>query len=126
MVARGGCRVEIAEVAAYEYRRALDGRHRNPATRWTERRAPLLRLTTRDGRSGIGEGWCEQEDIDAFFRQLRRAAPLLLGADARLIEGIWHALWHLPAQDGPDWAPPAVTSAVDIALWDLSARSLGA
>ena len=118
--------MEIVEITAYEYRRALDGRHFSPTGRWTERRAPLVRVTTRDGLSGLGEGWCEQDDIDAFHRQLRRAAPLLLGADARLIEHAWQALWALPAGDGPDWAPPAVASAVDIALWDLRGRSLGA
>jgi len=105
--------VEIVEVAAYACGAA-----------------PLVCITTRDGMSGLGEGCCARDDADAFFRQLRRAAPLLLGADARLIERVWHALWALPAHDAPDhdvpdWAPPAVTSAVDIALWDLRARSLG-
>lgn len=118
--------MEIVEIAAYEYRRTLDGRHFSPTMRWTERRAPLVRITTRDGLTGLGEGWCEQDDIDAFYRQLQHAAPLLLGADARLIEHIWHLLWTLPGEEGADWAPPAVTSAVDIALWDLRARSLGA
>lgn len=127
--------MEIAEVAAYEFRRALDGRHFDATTRWIERRAPLVRITTRAGQSGLGEGWCAQDDIEAFFRQLRHVAPLLLGADARLIEQIWQTLWTLPPQQGPaqegaaqeepDWAPPAVTSAVDIALWDLAARGLG-
>jgi D-arabinonate dehydratase len=118
--------LEIVEITAYEFRRALDGRHVDTATRWTERRVPLVRITTRDGLSGLGEGWCQQDGIDAFFAQLHQAATLLLGTDARLIERIWQALWTLPAPDGPDWVPPAVTSAIDIALWDLRARSLGA
>lgn len=134
--------MEIVEIAASEFRRTLDGRHfspatswpatswpatSRPATHWTERRAPLVRITTRTGLSGLGEGWCEQGDIDAFFRHLRRAAPLLIGSDARLIERIWQTLWTLPAPpDDPAWVPPAVTSAIDIALWDLRARSLGA
>ena len=118
--------MEIVEITAYEYRRALDGHHFSPVTRWTERRAPLVRITTRDGQSGLGEGWCAQEEIEGFFAQLLRAVPLLLGADARLIERTWRHLWHLPAHEAPAWAPPAVTSAVDIALWDLRGRSLGA
>jgi L-alanine-DL-glutamate epimerase-like enolase superfamily enzyme len=117
--------VEIAEVAAYEFRRALDGRHFNAQTRWIERRAPLVRITTRSGQSGLGEGWCEQHDIEAFFRHLRLAAPLLLGSDARLIEHAWESLWTLPGPPETEWVPPAVTSAVDIALWDLASRSLG-
>ncbi len=117
--------MEIVEITAYEYRRALDGRHIDPATHWTERRAPLVRVVTRGGLTGLGEGWCEQDDIDAFFHQLRHAAPMLLGADARLIEQVWQSLWTLPVPDGPDWTQPAVTSAIDIALWDLRARSLG-
>lgn len=118
--------MEIVEITAYEFRRAMDGHHSDSTRTWTERRAPLVRITTRDGLSGLGEGWCEQDKIDAFFGHLHEAAPVLLGADARLIEQIWQAMWSLPAQGAPDWVPPAVTSAIDIALWDLRARSLGA
>lgn len=118
--------MEIVEVTAFEFRRALDGQVVSPAAGPAEWRAPLLRITTRDGISGLGEGWCDQHSTDAFFRHLRRAAPLLLGADARLIEHVWQSLWTLEAPDEPEWTPPAVASAVDIALWDLRARSLGA
>ena len=118
--------MEIVEISACEFRCALDGRHFSPATRCSERRAPLVRITTRGGLSGVGEGWCEQERIGDFFRHLQNAAPRLLGADARLIEQVWQSMWTLPAPDAPAWVAPAVTSAIDIALWDLRARSLGA
>ncbi|CAH2599621.1 Mandelate racemase/muconate lactonizing enzyme family protein [Rhodovastum atsumiense] len=118
--------MEIAEVAAYEFRRTLDGRHFGPNARWTERRIPIVRITTRDGQTGMGEGWCEQEAISLFFDQLRSLAPYLLGGDARLIEQHWQTAWSLQSAETPDWIPPAVTSAVDIALWDLRARGFGA
>ncbi|MCW3476697.1 mandelate racemase/muconate lactonizing enzyme family protein [Limobrevibacterium gyesilva] len=112
--------MQIVAVETFAFRRLMDGRHFNPSTRWHERRAPLVRITTRDGLRGLGEGWCEQEAIEAFHAQIRQAAPLLLGADARETDDIWQSLRALPAD--PPWAGAAAAAAVDMALWDLRAQ----
>ena len=52
-------------------------------------------------------------------------APLLIGADADLIEAHWQRMWwaiHYPGRGGP--ASFAI-SAIDIALWDLKAKRAG-
>jgi D-galactarolactone cycloisomerase len=111
----------ITGIESFTFRRVLDGRHWNSTSRWHERQAPLLRITTRDGLRGLGEGWCEQEgDVAAFSDRLKQAGPHLLGRDAREIEEIFADLRALPGE--PCRAAAAVAAAVDMALWDLRAQ----
>ena len=102
--------MRIIRVEAFEFHRVLDGTAWNPAWRWRERRAPLLRITAEDGIAGLGEGWCDQTRIADFFTRARAVAGDLVGRDA-------------PAPAGTeDRAAAAVASAIDIALWDMRAR----
>lgn len=107
--------MRIVGIAGYEFSRSLSGKAWNPVSRWRERRAPILRLTASDGTIGIGEGWSRQQDIAAFFEELRQMAPRLLGADAEQS--------GLP--DVTDWPGAAVASAIDMALWDIRAKRVG-
>lgn len=107
--------MRIVGIAGYEFSRSLSGKAWNPVSRWRERRAPILRLTTSDGTIGIGEGWSRQQDIAAFFERLRQVAPRLLGAAAE--QG--------GVPDVTDWPGAAVASAIDMALWDIRAKRAG-
>ena len=109
--------MRIAGLASFEFCRKLDGRAWNPAWRWHERRAPLLRITAQDGSSGIGEGWSRPGEIAAFHERVREAAPSLIGRDAGEIDAI-----HQELGKPVSWAEAAFASAVDVALWDLAAR----
>lgn len=115
--------MRIVGIAGFEFSRTLSGTAWNPVSRWRERRAPILRLTASDGISGIGEGWSRQQEIGAFFEQLRLGAPLLLGADPWEPAGLSGSLRAAPA--ATNWAGAAVASAVDMALWDMRAKREG-
>ena len=115
--------MHIVRIEAFEFHRTLDGTAWNPSGRWHERHAPLLRLTAKDGTVGIGEGWSEQTEIHAFFDHLRVVSAWLLGQPGDDIGGVHAALSGMTSR--PEWAAPAVASAVDVALWDMRARRAG-
>lgn len=112
--------LRIVGIEAFEFHRKLDGSAWNPSGRWHERRAPLVRLVAEDGTAGVGEGWSEQTEIGAFFEQLSAASAWLLGQAGTDIGAVHAVLSAMTSQ--PDWAAPAVASAVDMALWDIRAR----
>ncbi len=83
----------------------------------------LVRVTTDDGRYGWGEGYGPADVVRAgveFF------APLLPGADPLHTGALWqrlHARGHDFARRG---VLLAALSAIDVALWDLKGKILGA
>jgi D-arabinonate dehydratase len=114
-------RSRITGLSSFDFHRVLDGRSWNPSWRWRERRVPLVHVVTEDGRIGVGEGWSDDNDTAPFHARFALVAPLLLGADASLIEANHATLWS-----DAHWSDAAVASAIDIALWDLHAKSLDA
>ena len=121
--------MRISAVSVLEYTRRLDGRSWNPSFRWTERRAPLVVVEADTGHSGIGEAWCAQPAIAAILAHLGDVvAPHLLGRELVDAASIRRLVGGDPTIDGAGgqaWIGAAAASAVDIALWDLLARSLG-
>jgi L-alanine-DL-glutamate epimerase-like enolase superfamily enzyme len=92
-------------------------------THWT---VPVVEITTEDGVVGTGISGVHTgadllcDVIDRYY------APLLLGADARLVRRLWHALVTSPVQ----WIGRAGTTHMslamcDMALWDGAARRAG-
>jgi L-alanine-DL-glutamate epimerase-like enolase superfamily enzyme len=115
--------MRIVGVDVLEFRRELDGHIWNPAFRWHERRAPLLVLETDEGLTGIGEAWSRQSQINLVLDALAdHVAPALLGADPTVRAPIARRL-SVHAQYAEPWVGPAAESAVDIALWDLTAQA---
>ncbi|MDP6953904.1 MAG: uroporphyrinogen decarboxylase, partial [Alphaproteobacteria bacterium] len=49
----------------------------------------------------------------------------LLGEDPRHIEALWHAMWKSAYYSGRGGSAGFALAAVDTALWDLRAKSLG-
>jgi D-galactarolactone cycloisomerase len=83
----------------------------------------LVRITTEDGREGFGDSWVQQTDARILRAGvLHGLRPLLVGQDANRILALWDRLWRSVRNFG---LHPAL-SAVDIALWDLKGRALGA
>lgn len=119
--------MKISAVTVLEYSRQLDGRSWNPSFRWTERRAPLVLIEADNGVTGVGEAWCRQPAIGEILAHLAEAvAPRLLGADVSGPEAIALAgrqLRSLRPVAAEAWVAAAAASAIDIALWDLLARS---
>ena len=118
--------MKITAVSVLEYYRRLDGRSWNPAFRWTERRAPLVLVEADQGLIGLGEAWSRQPAIGSILAHLADVvAPQLVGAemtDSASIPLIAAKVKAIPAEGEP-WVAAAAASAIDMALWDLLAKS---
>ncbi len=83
-----------------------------------------LKLTTEDGVSGLGDATLNGRELAVASYLDDHVVPLLVGRDARRIEDTWHYLYQ-----GAYWRRGPVTmtaiAAVDTALWDIKAKSLG-
>jgi L-alanine-DL-glutamate epimerase-like enolase superfamily enzyme len=122
--------MKIVGATVLEYARRLDGRSWNPASRWIERRAPLLLLHADTGASGIGEAWSRQDAIgDVLDTLSRRIGPAIIGRRIDRCDDIRQLRddirRHVDGDAGRDlgWPLAAAVSALDIALWDLVAKA---
>jgi L-alanine-DL-glutamate epimerase-like enolase superfamily enzyme len=86
-----------------------------------------VRLYDGDGAEGMGWTYTVGRGGGAVHALLARdLAPLLAGREADRIEALWQAMWwalHYGGRGGP---VSLAISAVDMALWDLAARRIGA
>jgi L-alanine-DL-glutamate epimerase-like enolase superfamily enzyme len=92
----------------------------------SERHYTLVRIEAAQGVVGIGfcySGNAGGSVVTAGVRSL--LAPALVGQDAWRVRGIWDDLYHHILLLGRAGALMRALSAVDIALWDLNARTLG-
>src|SRR5437764_2204478 len=84
-----------------------------------------LRLETGDGVAGLGDATLNGRELAVASYLSDHVVPLLIGRDARRIEEIWHFLYK-----GAYWRRGPVTmtaiAAVDMALWDIKGKALGA
>ena len=83
-----------------------------------------LKLTTEDGVYGLGDATLNGRELAVESYLTDHLLPTLIGRDARRIEDIWQYCYK-----GAYWRRGPVTmtaiSAVDTALWDIKAKSLG-
>jgi mannonate dehydratase len=84
-----------------------------------------VKLVAEDGTYGLGDATLNGRELAVAAYLNEHVLPLLIGRDARRIEDTWHYLYK-----GAYWRRGPVTmcaiAAVDTALWDLKAKSLGA
>jgi mannonate dehydratase len=84
-----------------------------------------LKLVTEDGVYGIGDATLNGRELAVASYLTDHVVPLLIGRDARRIEDIWQYLYK-----GAYWRRGPVTmsaiAAVDVALWDIKAKSMNA
>jgi L-alanine-DL-glutamate epimerase-like enolase superfamily enzyme len=107
---------------------ALPVSYREPTDHNRHRAVCLVKITDSDGRVGWGEACAYfPEATLAVARIIQGFAPLVLGQSALHTEAIWHRLrehswWY---GTGAGIASLAI-SGIDIALWDLKGKQLGA
>lgn len=80
----------------------------------------LVRVVDADGREGYASTWLpggRHEVADAIAQYIR---PIVVGRDVTEREALWQAIQHL----GYFTSIRAAASAIDIALWDLAAKSV--
>ncbi|MFC3337947.1 mandelate racemase/muconate lactonizing enzyme family protein [Paracandidimonas soli] len=90
----------------------------------TAREYCLIRIRSTDGHEGLG--YCYA--VNSAGRLLSIAAtellaPKLIGQDSHRVEGLWTEMYQDALLLGRAGAVMRVLSAIDIALWDLNARS---
>ena len=84
-----------------------------------------LKIETDQGVYGIGDATLNGRELSVASYLTDHVCPLLIGRDARRIEDIWQLLYR-----GAYWRRGPVTmraiAAVDVALWDIKGKALGA
>lgn len=83
----------------------------------------MVRVTTACGLVGVGETYDKVEASESALHS--SLAPLLLGNDPRRINALHALMVDNVSYHGLQGAEMRALSAVDVALWDLTARSYG-
>ena len=89
-----------------------------------QRSATLVEVLTDTGITGWGEAFAqglEPPEIAAAVIE-HALKPLVLGADPRDTEVLWHRMYHMTRDYGRKGSVVAGISAVDIALWDIAGK----
>jgi L-alanine-DL-glutamate epimerase-like enolase superfamily enzyme len=90
----------------------------------TAREYCLIRVRGENGTSGLGYCYAVNRAGRILFDAVVDAfAPRLIGEDSHRVEGIWRDLYQDALLIGRVGAAMRALSAIDIAIWDLSARS---
>ncbi|MFB9261642.1 mandelate racemase/muconate lactonizing enzyme family protein [Bradyrhizobium erythrophlei] len=86
----------------------------------------LVRITGEDGKQGLGYSYAVNNSGALLADAAREIlAPQLIGDESTRVEGIWRELYQETLLIGRVGVVMRALSAIDIALWDLSARSVG-
>jgi D-galactarolactone cycloisomerase len=92
---------------------------------WVRQRvATLVEVITDEGISGWGEAFAqglEPPEIAATVID-KALRPLVMGADPRDTEVLWHRMYHMTRDYGRKGSVVAGISAVDMALWDIAGK----
>lgn len=86
----------------------------------------FVEVTTDEGISGWGEITSTTKIANrALASILRQVGEQIRGEDASQIERLWHKIFRSFTYMGSRGAACEVTSAIDIALWDIRGKALG-
>jgi L-alanine-DL-glutamate epimerase and related enzymes of enolase superfamily len=99
----------------------------NPRTKWSEKNVVLVILEADGGHVGIGEAYCDggsPMSVQAIIE--RDFAPFVVGHSALAIAQAWHRMVETTMVSTKGGAAYAAISAIDIALWDIAGKVLGA
>lgn len=87
---------------------------------------PIVTITDADGATGTGYSYTIGTGGSSVMRLLAdHLAPVLIGRDADMIEGIWHELEFFTHATTIGAISSIALAAIDTALWDLRARKMG-
>jgi L-alanine-DL-glutamate epimerase-like enolase superfamily enzyme len=113
--------VTIARVEAFPMRYA------EPNNAGKTRHLTLLRVETNDGAVGWGEGITGTEEASLAAKVVldRGLGAQIVGRDPRQVEAIWSELREATYWTGKGGIVTFVLSALDMALWDLTAKLAG-
>ncbi|MEQ8355411.1 MAG: enolase C-terminal domain-like protein [Kiloniellaceae bacterium] len=104
----------------------LGDRFWNPKIRWRVKHAVFVELETGDGLSGLGESWCFDRSpapLSAFLYS--EVLPEILGQALDDLPDIIESLTAKATLTARHGILASALSGVDLALWDLRAKSRG-
>jgi D-galactarolactone cycloisomerase len=92
-----------------------------------QRSATIVEVITDEGITGWGEAFAQGLEPPQIAAAVIDAAlkPLVLGADPRATEVLWHRMYHATRDYGRKGSVTAAISAIDIALWDIAGQAYG-
>lgn len=114
--------MKIKNISTFHLRGELKRPFAYSQARLTHRQTTLVAVETEEGVTGWGEAYGPPPPIIATVRDY--FAPLLSGRDPRDTEALWDFLFARSLDYGQKGTMAAAISALDIAFWDIKARSL--
>ena len=85
----------------------------------------FVEVETDEGITGLGE--CTDYAVNGHLvRGLEAIKPLVIGSDPKNIEEIWQRIFHVNSDLNGRGYISHLISAIDIALWDIKGKVLGA
>jgi L-alanine-DL-glutamate epimerase-like enolase superfamily enzyme len=90
----------------------------------TDRHYGLVKVRSADGVEGIGFCYVGNQAGEIFRVAVEQLlAPVLIGRDSLAVEGLWKDMYQESLLQGRMGTVMRALSALDIALWDLNART---
>ncbi len=84
----------------------------------------LVKVTSSDGVTGIGFCYVGSAGGPLFTQAVSQLlAPVLIGQDSYAVEGLWQTMYQESLLQGRSGTVMRALSALDIALWDLNAKT---
>lgn len=120
---------QVARVKDLKLRLATkryDGGLRSSVMTWREKNALLVFVETEDGVIGVGEAWCDGGAPDSVAAIIAKDLKgLVVGQPVWAIEAFQARALATNIMSARGGALYAAVSAIDIALWDALARTVG-
>ncbi len=115
--------MKITQVEIFVLEKPLARPQRNSKGSRTSRKFTLVRVHCDQGLTGLGDAYGDQAIMACILRH--RLAPAVLGADPRRIDLLWQRLFESRAFWEPGGSVLCGISALEVACWDLWAKSEG-
>ena len=117
--------MKIKRVIPKLIERDMDSRLWNPRMRWSTKSMLLVFVESDAGDIGVGEAWAVGASPRAVVDVIEdEVAPLVVGQDPHYVERFWQEVQATTVLSSRRGIVSAALSAVDMALWDLLAKSL--
>jgi len=92
----------------------------------TDRHYGLVKVRTVDGIEGVGFCYVGSSAGEIFRVAVEQLlAPVVIGRDSLAVEGLWKDMYQESLLQGRMGTVMRALSAIDIALWDINAKSAG-
>jgi L-alanine-DL-glutamate epimerase-like enolase superfamily enzyme len=118
--------IKIVEAAAWLVHLEVETVRTDAVQAFVKQETVFVEITTDDGNNGIGYSYTIGTGGASVLAMLREhLLPRLAGADASLVEAVWHDLFASTRATTVGAITSLALAAVDTALWDLRCRRAG-